>query len=65
VADFILRPSARKSFTLKTVLIVYDIPVSISGSRLALLVYLQDSMCMVIWDWRSGQILFVCQPFDP
>ena len=37
-----------------------DIPsVSISSSRLAVLA----NMGMVIWDWKTSQVLFVCQSF--
>ena len=43
---------------------VYEIPfVSISSSRLAVLMSMHDWKCMVIWDWKSSQVLFVCQSF--
>ena len=41
----------------------YDTPdVLISGSRLVLVM---DPGAVVIWDWKSAQILFLCQLFDP
>ena len=40
--------------------------VLISGSRLVLVMEsTNDAMWMVIWDWKSAQIIFVCQPLDP
>jgi len=38
--------------------------ISISSSRLVVSAPLEHGGCMVIWDWRSAQILFVRQPFD-
>ena len=39
--------------------------VLISGSRLVLVMDSKDDvMWMVIWDWKSAQIIFVCQPLD-
>ena len=37
--------------------------VSITGSRLAMLVNvnLNHGRVLVIWDWKSAQLLFVCQ----
>ena len=43
---------------------VYDIPfVSVTGSRLAVRMSVQRGTWVVIWDWKSGHILFVRQPF--
>ena len=36
---------------------------SISSSRLAVLIVTQYGECMVIWDWKSSQVLSVCQSF--
>ena len=35
--------------------------ISIAGSRLAMLVNLKRGMVLLIWDWKSTQLLFVCQ----
>ena len=35
--------------------------VSITSSRLAMLVNLKRGRVLVIWDWKSAQLLFVCQ----
>ena len=35
--------------------------VSITSSQLAVLMRVQYGMCVVIWDWTSSQVLFVCQ----
>ena len=44
---------------------VEEIPsVSISSSRLAVLMCMRHGVSMVIWDWKSAQILFVCHPWN-
>ena len=39
--------------------VYYTPSVSITSSRLAVLMVVR----IVIWDWKSAQVLFVCQPF--
>ena len=45
---------------------VHETPlILMSGFRLALMIDSRAEMRMIIWDWKSAQILFVRQPFDP
>ena len=38
--------------------------ITITSSRLAMLVDTSHSPSLVVWDWRSSDVLFVCQFFD-
>ena len=38
--------------------------VSITTSRLAVFAGVEHTNCLVIWDWKSAQVLFVRQPFS-
>ena len=38
--------------------------VSITTSRLAVLARVRRTTCLVVWDWKSAQILFVRQSFS-
>ena len=38
--------------------------VSITTSRIATLVDLEGGSRLVVWDWKSAEVLFVCRLFD-